>query len=153
MKIWPDDENDELYIYKKLHIQKLSGNDKNNSGLVLTVYLSQHLDQAVLLPGDANYNLIKKYRYRYYGLVATHHGASSHDCLLSMPKPFRDFNKIAFSFGEKDSYKHPKIDSFIEHDINGWTNRFSTVNGHIHFGCYFYPPYNKAYICKMGIIQ
>ncbi len=153
LKVWPDDENEELYILKKLYIQKLSDEGKNNSGLVLKVYLAQHLKQAVLLPGDANYKLIKEHDFPYYGLVATHHGASSHDCLLNMPKPYNDSHKIAYSFGQNNSYNHPKLDSLNEHDKNGWINRFFTINGHIHFGCYFYPPYYKHYIRKMGYIQ
>lgn len=153
LKIWPDDEIDELYILRKLHIQKLNGSDKNNSGLVLTVFLGKNSEQAVLLPGDANYNLIDKHFYSYYGLVATHHGASSHDCLLNMPKPFRDFNKIAFSFGENNSYNHPKRASLYEHASNGWSNTFYTLNGHIHFGFYSYPPHHRHFISSMGDIQ
>lgn len=134
--VWPDNENELKTM--DLKIQKLNGTNKNNSGLVLTTYLYKDIANAVLLPADANYELIKRQNTNYIGLVATHHGASSHNCLLNMPNPSRNTNKIAFSFGKNNTYNHPKRDSLYEHALKGWSNTYYTVNGHIHFGHYHY---------------
>lgn len=149
--VWPDNLP-EIRI-SQLNIQKINGTDKNNSGLVLTVYLNNDLSQAVLLPADANYDLITMNSFAYYGLVATHHGASSHNCLLNMPKTFSHFNKIAFSFGKNNTYNHPKRESLYEHALNGWSNTFYTINGHISFGYYSYYHRHFPYIRRMGRIQ
>ena len=149
--VWPD--NLPEIRMSQLNIQKINGSDKNNSGLVLTVYLNNDLSQAVLLPSDANYDLIMMNSFPYYGLVATHHGASSHNCLLNMPKPLRYCNKIAFSFGENNTYNHPKRESLYEHALNGWSNTFYTINRHISFGYHSYYPHHFPYIRRMGRIQ
>ena len=85
-----------------------------------------------MLPGDANYEFIKKKR-NYVGLVATHHGASSHGCLNKIPKANRN-SKIAYSFGSKNSYHHPKTPSIASHVRKGWSNIYFTINGHISLG-------------------
>lgn len=135
-----------------LEIQKISisnKKDRNNNGLVLTVKTNEY--DYILLPGDANYEFIKKKR-KYIGLVATHHGASSHGCLKKIP--YANCNsKIAYSFGSKNSYHHPETPSIAAHVKKGWSNIYFTVNGHISLGN------NKIYkmpcgdLCTLGDTQ
>lgn len=132
--VWPEKVN--FIRTKKLEIQKLTildKKDKNNNGLVLTIKIDYDKNNFILLPADANYELIKKKR-NYIGMVATHHGASSHNCLNKIPKASKLINKIAYSFGSKNSFNHPKNPSISSHCLKGWSNVYLTVNGHISLG-------------------
>ncbi|RXK07322.1 ComEC/Rec2 family competence protein [Halarcobacter bivalviorum] len=114
-------------------IQKIDDHnkkDKNNNGLVLTVNINSKKDDSILLPADANYNLIKK-RIGYIGLIATHHGASTHNCLNKLPRAKKPKNKIAYSFGVRNSFHHPKSISITSHIKKGWDSMYFTFNGHI----------------------
>lgn len=82
------------------------------------------------MPADANYELINQ-KESYTGLVATHHGASSHNCLNKIPNSMSEAMKIAYSFGYKNSYNHPKMESISKHCLSGWSNVYFTTNGHI----------------------
>lgn len=127
--VWPN--NITKIKTHQIKIQKLNGSDKNNSGLVLTVYIDALKSKAILLPSDANYNLIEKNKENYIGLVATHHGASTHNYLSKIPQAYLNSNKIAFSFGAKNTYNHPNPQSIYSHCTKGWSNVYFTVNGHV----------------------
>ncbi|MDN5069026.1 hypothetical protein [Aliarcobacter butzleri] len=129
--VWPD--NLSLVNTNNIELQKLTvidKKDKNNNGLVLTVDLSHICSGCILLPADANYELINQ-KESYTGLVATHHGASSHNCLNKIPNSMSEAMKIAYSFGYKNSYNHPKMESISKHCLSGWSNVYFTTNGHI----------------------
>ena len=111
--VWPN--NITKIKTHQIKIQKLNSSDKNNSGLVLTVYIDALKSKAILLPSDANYNLIEKNKENYIGLVATHHGASTHNYLSKIPQAYLNSNKIAFSFGAKYTYNHPYQQSIYSH--------------------------------------
>lgn len=137
--IWPT--NLSSLTTKYLRIQKIfthDQKDKNNNGLsiiVRTENISNHY--FVLLPGDANYSLLDLKEYKcLHGLVATHHGASSHGCLSTIPKASL-LHTIAYSYGKNNTYKHPKRLSILEHKKSGWRNKKSTQNGHIALGTDF----------------
>ena len=123
---------------RNIHVQKLHTDDpkdKNNNGLSIIVRTrSIYNEYFVLLPGDANYSLLDLKEYKYlHGLVATHHGASSHNCLDTIPKASL-LHTIAYSCGKNNTYNHPKRVSILEHKKLGWRNKKSTQNGHIALG-------------------
>jgi len=101
-----------------IHVKKVSpfdsnsiNSNRNNSGLVVTIteYREQNPESYMLMPGDCPYHLINlNSNMSISGLVAYHHGASSH----SIPETYSSISNIAadslmvFSHGE-NHYGHP----------------------------------------------
>ncbi len=129
LKVWPNDLK--VLVVNNLEIQKISATDKkdrNNNGLVVTIKINK--DSYVLLPADANYDLIDNKKEHYIGLVATHHGAESHGCLNDIPLA-KEKGKIVYSFGSNNTYNHPKQFSLDAHSNKGWNNVCFTGDGDV----------------------
>ncbi len=133
--LWPET----IFIVKSkyVEIQKINTNrkqDKNNNGLVVIVKIPPQEDDSqfiILLPADASYLNIDFSRYKELnGLVATHHGASSNGCLIDIPKASSD-NFLVYSYGESNTFKHPKGLSKEKHKKQGWYNSKDTTSGDI----------------------
>ena len=133
--LWPDEISNIKSKY--IEIQKINTNrkkDRNNNGLIVIVKIpveESNTQFNILLPADASYLNICLCRYKELnGLVATHHGATSHKCLIDIPKASYD-NLLAYSYGEDNTFDHPKDLSKDAHKKQGWYNSAKTIDGDI----------------------
>ncbi len=133
--------------------------DKNESGLAVYTDLLRIEDESlkVLLPGDASYTNISHLNdtdLAIGGLIATHHGAEFQVHNTPVP-PANSLNRIIYSNGVGNSYRHPKINAVNAHQGAGWNNSLSTNAGSISFGHIVAPmpaPCGNAN-CDLSIFQ
>ncbi len=133
--LWPENF---LFIKSNyIEIQKINTKnkrDKNNNGLVVIVTIVSKEDNhqyTILLPADASYSHVDLSRYdELNGLVATHHGASSDNCLIEIPKA-SFHNILVYSYGEHNTFGHPKDLSKEKHEKQGWHNSKHTTSGDV----------------------
>jgi hypothetical protein len=113
-------------------------NSKNHSGLAL--YLKKETQSAqtlpkieILLPADAAYCYIPDSdKQELSGLVATHHGAEFPVNNNPVPVTHKP-NAIVYSFGNGNSYHHPRHNSIVAHTNAHRVNRFDSINGDFAF--------------------
>lgn len=104
--------------------------NKNNSGLFITFNL---LHGNYLLPGDSHYSSINKFNFKIDKLIASHHGGFIINPPPKNTKVQKSIN-IVFSFGYKNSYKHPVTKMIKKYQKFGWNNKANTnQNGDIIF--------------------
>jgi len=111
-------------------IVKLSSHDvRNHSGLVVFAKVKFcRKTYTVLVPGDAAYRKIPVKTGTIHSMIATHHGGWHRG---DKPPAASTNAVIAYSYGEPNTYDHPKPVSTATHDASGWYNRYNTPNGHI----------------------
>lgn len=133
--IWPK----KLAIVKhsSADIIRCTGVKKNNSGLALIVRING--DEA-LLPGDSAYNFISLNKYSLNALVASHHGSNSGCIKIPRANPH---NRIAYSYGTPNKWKHPRRRALNMHRANRWLNGLRTPSGSIVFD-------TKPFSCSCG---
>lgn len=150
LKIWPK-SIPALNIPSIGIIFSCSGKKLNDSGLGL---LTNFNNTRILLPGDADYRYINKgYLNNLSGLVATHHGANISGISYAISSTARN-SKCIFSFGRKNTFKHPRLKSVREHRRNGWLNRRYSPNGHIGIGTGVLPMLGcHKKLCDLQITQ
>jgi hypothetical protein len=128
--VWPD--NVERVRTRHGEIIKLpSHQDRNRSGLVMTAETAWTPTQPVrtLLPGDAPYiSIPPAAQSDLSGLVVSHHGGAHRG---DKPPQARVNSKCCYSYGEANSYGHPKIASVRKHQRAGWGNRRDTPYGNV----------------------
>jgi hypothetical protein len=112
-----------------------TGTDKNGRALAIEVNTTGERSLAkILFPSDAGYVHIPGiHTSTYKSLVATHHGAEFPN--KNFPVPITLNGNIAYSYGLKNTYLHPKSNAEIAH-LNGglsWTNRLDSPKGNISF--------------------
>ena len=99
--------------------------------IIVTASKVDNLQYTILLPADAGYSHIDLSRHdKLHGLVATHHGASSHNCLLKIPKASFQ-NILVYSYGKPNTFGHPTDLSQEKHKKKGWYNDKLTIKGDI----------------------
>ncbi|WP_286863710.1 MULTISPECIES: hypothetical protein [unclassified Herbaspirillum] len=92
-----------------------SYSDRNNSGYAARVGT---MNEAYLLAGDVGYLHLSPFAtMNLLGLGITHHGGRGAD---HPPPPLAKNLKAVVSYGAKNTYGHPKIDSLLEHANAGW---------------------------------
>ncbi|OGV70405.1 MAG: hypothetical protein A2283_19025 [Lentisphaerae bacterium RIFOXYA12_FULL_48_11] len=129
--MWPDDLS---YLNVPFGtIVKCKGGMLNRSGLALIArtYTTQGENEhsfKTLLPGDAGYDDICDSNMIFDAFVATHHGG---DTTGNVPKSMGDEPIFAISYGNRNSYEHPKDQRMNDIMNAGWRRRLNTVDGNI----------------------
>lgn len=108
-----------------IEVVQCGGKSRNNSGLAATASLPD--DHRVLLPGDASYKFVHGLQSHYEGLIASHHGAHGTGAPPSANSP----RQIAYSFGVRNTFSHPRKTALKRHSSAGWTQRLDTPDGNI----------------------
>jgi beta-lactamase superfamily II metal-dependent hydrolase len=110
---------------KNMQIDWATGNpnDKNNSGIVVTINLH---GRKVLLTGDAAYNNISPHLLSdLSGVSIPHHGGLTEG---NIPYPILTGSKAISCCGQKNSYGHPRSEILDGHRGNLWEVE---VTGHV----------------------
>lgn len=94
---------------------------RNDSGLILTVHNSRS-KATWMFPGDADYSAIPVLPPLLVGLVASHHGAAPYPQTVSPSPKSARYRRLVYSFGENNSYKHPRATSRSSHRTAGWAD-------------------------------
>lgn len=111
--------------------------NRNYSGLILLILFNKDGKnklkyENVLLPGDAPYRIISKSvslkSLNLKGLVAKHHGGSYAKDIAPLAS---GKSKIAYSYGQNNTYNHPRSISVTKHLMAGWSYRLDTPKGNI----------------------
>lgn len=152
--IWPSSLR--MLSFKAGDIYLCNGPDKNHSGLALVTNLipGKYNLTKVLLPADAAYTYIPlPPTSKLEAIVATHHGAEFDHSNAPIPISQTE-TAIAYSYGQKNSYNHPRALAEAAHINSGWLSRKDTCNGNIGFAKF--PPVIIAPCggsCDMSIQQ
>ena len=107
----------------------MNPNDRNGTGLVLTVDSPSGNDGPVLLPGDAGYKLIDsvanplpdKGPHDYQGIVVPHHGGKTPGATLTPAPTGSSANRLVYSLGAPNHYLQPSPECESSHQGKGWT--------------------------------
>jgi len=119
-------------------LQRCTGINKNDSGFAL---LGPDPDELpVLLPGDCGYQHIPDTGdQRLGGLVATHHGGVLKAAArASIPGPNGPGRAITYSWGDPNSYGHPRSPTVQAHEYVGWDSAYRldtplAQRGHVNY--------------------
>lgn len=95
----------------------------NDSGLILQVHNSIE-DAYWFFPGDAGYDALPSRPPNVRVLQATHHGGKfgSKKAAAPIPEPHA-YTRLVYSFGDPNSYGHPRQDARELHSVAGWKER------------------------------
>lgn len=97
--------------------------DRNGSGYQLRYATPA---RAVLLTGDAPYNLVQpSMLVGLNGVTVPHHGGHS-----TAPPPVAAKGDAIVSYGRPNSYRHPHDATIQAHQSNGWEIRSTAAHGH-----------------------
>jgi len=132
--LWPKNQQNINTPIGKI-VKLPAHSNRNYSGLIMIAQTkwrktkkSQPLIDNILFSGDAPYYRIPGIRaYNFHSVVATHHGGKFKD---QAPKA-HSTHTIAYSYGDGNSYSHPKNSAINKHSRAGWSHRLDTLNGHI----------------------
>lgn len=102
----------------QLLIHKCSGNGRNHSGLAIEVD-GPNGELPILLPGDARYNVIATAASQFASVVVPHHGADMRNASTPIC-PGLAYSRAAYSYGEGNSFSHPRNITEQRHQANGW---------------------------------
>ncbi|MEG3146694.1 hypothetical protein U1839_18740 [Sphingomonas sp. RT2P30] len=101
----------------QIAILKCKGNDRNNSGLAVSVD-GPDGEPPILLPGDASYWNVPTGQGVHTSVVAPHHGAAMG---ATMPSDAGSMHgRVAYSYGANNQWKHPLPITMTRHDAAGW---------------------------------
>lgn len=131
--IWPATLNSLKFTDGEVFL--CTGPEKNHSGLAILTALNKGIGniQNVLMPADAAYIYIPfSSSCKLDGIIATHHGAEFDHGNSPVPNANGQF-AIAYSYGSRNTYRHPRTPSVQAHSNANWINRKDTVNGGIAF--------------------
>jgi hypothetical protein len=106
----------------QLYLEHCTGKGRNHSGLALT--LSEKPNGAgehMLFPGDARYDYIPSFASakQYLSAVAPHHGADMKK-RIAPTCPSLPASRLVYSFGNGNSFHHPRLVTRTDHDKQGW---------------------------------
>lgn len=106
---------------QSLEIASCTGTDRNNSGLAVKV--SDHERKlSWLVTGDASYASIPTFAHTYpmAALTVPHHGAAQDAGSVAPLPPSSRYSRAMYSFGEANSYDHPRLSATTLHVNSGF---------------------------------
>lgn len=133
--IWP--KKTLVISHSSGDIIRCTGVKKNDSGLAAVIHVK---GDETLLPGDSAYDFISLTKYRLSALVASHHGSNSGCSKIPTANPL---NRIAYSYGTPNKWKHPRSRAIRMHRANRWRRSRRTPYGSIVFD-------SSAFTCSCG---
>lgn len=132
--IWPKYINEIKFNWGTLVLCNGPKGKKNHTGIAFIAELNPRRNKIrdVLLPADAAYTYIPGIHGKLFdGIIATHHGANFDNSNAPIPLP-KGSGAIVYSYGYKNSYRHPKVDAVKAHKAAGWNSSIRhTTKGHI----------------------
>lgn len=115
--------------FGQLEISLCKGSTKNTSGLALRVDApAGRTAKPALLPADAGYNDLRNYlgSGAYDAIVCPHHGGRSNSPKVPSP-PSGSYQRLIYSYGPNNTYKHPLQPTFTEHNKARWIDQRVTA--------------------------
>lgn len=107
----------------QIRIEKCVQSGRNHSGLA--VVLSENRNwtgQFMLFTGDARYSAIPSGKSgTFSSVVVPHHGADMRN-MFAPVCPGNPHNRLAYSFGDPNSYGHPRPITETHHQRSGWNH-------------------------------
>lgn len=156
--IWPSTLPSLSFYWGEIVLCTGPTGKKNHTGLAFLASLSPRRNgiKAVMLPADAAYYHIPGSTTSFDAIVATHHGAEFYNA-NSPVSVAKGKKAIAYSFGSRNSYGHPKRHAISAHISAGWprSNKKNTHAGHIAL-CDISPTVRLACAaghCSLAIVQ
>lgn len=107
-----------------------SGSDRNGSGVAIEVR-DREVHRRWLLTGDVDYQFLKPHLARsYVAMSVPHHGAAPKCHLSEIPRPTypRGYARLVYSFGQDNTYRHPKPQCIVAHRGRGWNHGYWLVH-------------------------
>jgi hypothetical protein len=111
----------------EIELRNCVGKSRNNSGISMIIKSRVRSNKInLLLPGDTEYRCLSNTeRIKYNVLIATHHGGRLGPFKF-IPNPRND-SLVVYSYGENNSFGHPKQKIKIAYEKNGWSINEETV--------------------------
>jgi hypothetical protein len=118
--VWPDDLP--RVQVNQITIEKCTGRSgRNHTGLAMIVD-GPNGELPILLTGDARYSAIPGGFADYLSIVASHHGADMKSKATPIC-PKDSAARIAYSYGQGNTFGHPRDCTYTRHDTNNWSHR------------------------------
>ena len=112
----------------QVRIEKCTQAGRNHSGLALILSENRRLGgQQMLFTGDARYSAIPSERSSSFtAIVVPHHGADMRSN-YAPTCPGSRHNRLAYSFGDSNTYGHPRAVTERRHQSQGWNHAHAVV--------------------------
>jgi hypothetical protein len=116
-----------VFSYGNAEYVRASGTSRNNGGFWLLVNPPQ-TGEPFVFPADADYNYLgTKLPGIANGISATHHGASWASSVTPPGAGGSSRQRVVFSYGSPNSYKHPTTRSIGDHTTAGFSRLDTTT--------------------------
>jgi hypothetical protein len=108
-------------------LERCTGSGRNHSGFAVTLsQKSLGKGRKILFPGDASYNYIQSFSgSSYVSVIAPHHGADMKN-RMTPPAPPDTASRLVYSYGNNNTFKHPRKVTRKIHHIAGWLDLKAT---------------------------
>jgi hypothetical protein len=109
----------------QLEISLCTGSSKNTSGLSLEVHPPSGVSaRPVLMPADAGYDDLRVVPAsgQHDAILCPHHGGLSNSPNIPKP-PSGPYQRLIYSYGPKNTYKHPLFKTYDPHHLADWFDR------------------------------
>ena len=106
----------------QLEISLCTGSSKNTSGLSLEVHAPSEVSALpVLMPADAGYDDLRVVPTggQHDAILCPHHGGRSNSSNVPKP-PSGPYQRLIYSYGPKNTYKHPLFKTYDPHHLADW---------------------------------
>lgn len=115
-----------------VRVERCTGRGRNHSGLAV-ILKGPNAHDRMLFPGDARYTAVPSAcggSTAFSAIAVPHHGADMRT--RHVPSPHvSPFTRMAYSYGERNTFGHPRLVTQQRHDGSGWLHEhLSAAPGH-----------------------